>query len=225
MGLAVPRKYDAPRRIEQAEATRLAIIDAAAQLFEERGYGATTMAAIASQARVSAKSVYTHGDKAHLLVLALDRKLLGDADAGLVGDRPSGDVDLGGGDAVEAARRGAASAAPALFRMYRLYRAFEQAAAVDEDIAPVWQDYEKRRREDFRRVVLTFQKHAPLPEGLDTQLAADTLWSLVGWHPVSLLVEQRSWGEAQVTRWVEDVFVAVLVGPQFRKTSRSRRSS
>ena len=221
----MPRKYDAPRRMEQAEATRLAIIDAAAELFEERGYGATTMADIASQARVSAKSVYTHGDKAHLLILAMDRKLLGDADAGVLGDRPAGQVDLGRGDATDAARRAAENAAPSLFRMYRIYRAFEQAAAVDDEIAPVWQDYEKRRREDVRRVVLAFQKHSALPEGLDTQLAADTLWALVGWHPVSMLVEQRSWSEAQVTRWVEDMYVAILVGPQFRKASRKRRLS
>lgn len=221
----MPRKYDAPRRVEQAQATRLAIIDAAAELFEENGYGATTMAAIAAQARVSPKSVFTHGDKAHLLILAMDRRLLGDVDAGIVGDRPTGALDLGSGDPVEAARQGAQHAAPALFRMYRLYRAFEQAAAVDEEIAPVWQDFEKRRREDVKRVVVAYQKHAPLPEGLDTQLAADTLWGLVSWHPVSLLVEQRSWSEAQVTRWVEDMFVAILVGPQFRKTSRKRRAS
>ena len=31
------------------------------------------------------------------------------------------------------------------------------------------------------------------------------------WHPVALLVEQRGWGE-EVRRWIEDVFVAVLLG-------------
>lgn len=221
----MPRKYDAPRRVEQASATRLAIIDAAAELFAERGYGATTMAAIAELARVSPKSVYSLGDKAHMLILALDRVMLGDADAGALGERARGGADLGGADVdpVDAAISGASVAAPGLYRMYRLYRAFEQAAAVDEEIAPVWDDFEKRRRADVRRVVRSFEKVSPLPDGLDSQLAVDTLWASVGWHPVSLLVEQRGWSEAQVSRWVEDMFVAVLVGPRFRKTSANKR--
>ena len=79
-----PRKYESPRRLERANATRAAIIDAAARLFAERGYGATTMAAIAAEARVSAKSVYALGDKAQLLILALDRAIAGDDDTPLL---------------------------------------------------------------------------------------------------------------------------------------------
>ena len=47
-----PSPYNAPRRAEQAAATRSAIIDAAGRLFAERGYAGTTMAAIAAEARV-----------------------------------------------------------------------------------------------------------------------------------------------------------------------------
>jgi AcrR family transcriptional regulator len=52
------RPYDSPRRREQAAATRLAILDAAQRLFERDGYAATTMAAIAAEARVALKTVY-----------------------------------------------------------------------------------------------------------------------------------------------------------------------
>ena len=41
-----PRRYDAPRRREQAAATRELILDAAQALFERDGYAATSMAAI-----------------------------------------------------------------------------------------------------------------------------------------------------------------------------------
>src|SRR5215212_9319859 len=52
------RPYDSPRRREQAAATRLEILEAAQRLFEEQGYAATTMAAIAAEAGVALKTVY-----------------------------------------------------------------------------------------------------------------------------------------------------------------------
>ena len=52
------RRYDSPRRREQAAATRRQILDAAQELFEERGYVATSMAAIATEAGVASKTVY-----------------------------------------------------------------------------------------------------------------------------------------------------------------------
>src|SRR4051812_825830 len=52
------RRYDSPRRREQAAATRLEILDAAERLFVRDGYAATTMAAIARESRVSLKTVY-----------------------------------------------------------------------------------------------------------------------------------------------------------------------
>src|SRR4051812_30912771 len=52
------RRYDSARRRAQAEATRNDILDAAQRLFEELGYAATTMQAIAAEAGVALKTVY-----------------------------------------------------------------------------------------------------------------------------------------------------------------------
>src|SRR4030081_1441666 len=52
------RRYESPRRREQAAETRRQILGAAQRLFEERGYAATTMAAIAGEAGVALKTVY-----------------------------------------------------------------------------------------------------------------------------------------------------------------------
>ncbi len=52
------RRYQSPRRREQAAATRLHILHAAQRLFEQHGYPATTMAAIAAEAGVALKTVY-----------------------------------------------------------------------------------------------------------------------------------------------------------------------
>ena len=52
------RSYTSPVRADQARQTRKRIVDAGAALFAERGYGATTIDAIAEAAGVSRKTVF-----------------------------------------------------------------------------------------------------------------------------------------------------------------------
>ena len=125
------RRYRAPRRAEQAAATRAAIIDAAGALFVERGFAATTMAAIAERARVTAKSVYSLADKAHLLLLVVDRAIVGDDVPEALLDRPGVRAMLDGPDAAAVIDAAAGQGAPMLIRLYPVYRVFEQAAAAD----------------------------------------------------------------------------------------------
>src|SRR5215467_8999128 len=75
------RRYESPRRREQAEQTRREIIRAAQWLFEEQGYAATTMAAVASAAGVALKTVYLAFDtKSGLLRTVWDVLLRGEDD-------------------------------------------------------------------------------------------------------------------------------------------------
>ena len=81
------RRYNSPRRQEQAAATRRSILDAAAQrLFERQGYAATTMEAIATEAGVALKTVYVVFEtKSGLLRALWDLRLKGDEDDAAVG--------------------------------------------------------------------------------------------------------------------------------------------
>src|SRR3954452_2860116 len=57
------------RRQRQAEATKMEILFAARQLFAERGYAATSMAAIAESAGAAVQTIYDRvGSKAAVLV-------------------------------------------------------------------------------------------------------------------------------------------------------------
>src|SRR4051812_11217164 len=79
MSTPVKRPYSSTLRAAQARATRRAIVDAAARLFIELGYGATTVDAIAEAAGVSRKTVFTSvGGKADALKLAIDWAVTGD---------------------------------------------------------------------------------------------------------------------------------------------------
>jgi AcrR family transcriptional regulator len=62
------RKYNSPLRADQARQTRTRILDAAYRLFADRGYAATTIAAVADEAGVSPETIYlTLGGKRGLL--------------------------------------------------------------------------------------------------------------------------------------------------------------
>ena len=52
------RSYTSQLRADQAIQTRRRIVDAAAELFAERGYAATTIDAVAAAAGVSRKTVF-----------------------------------------------------------------------------------------------------------------------------------------------------------------------
>src|SRR5947209_6427527 len=75
------RRYDASRRLAAAQQTRQAILAAARQLFLERGYALTTMAAIAAAAGVSHETVYAaFGPKPALLQYLIEIALSGTAE-------------------------------------------------------------------------------------------------------------------------------------------------
>ena len=83
------RPYRSSLREGQARATRRAIVEAGSALFVERGFAGTTVDAIAAQAGVSRKTVFTSvGGKVGLLKLAIDWALTGDDEPVVLDDRP-----------------------------------------------------------------------------------------------------------------------------------------
>src|SRR5436190_12428506 len=79
MAVTGKRRYDSSRRRAQAAATRRDILADAQRLFERDGYVATTMEAIAAEAGVALKTVYSaFSTKAGLLRALWDVLLKGD---------------------------------------------------------------------------------------------------------------------------------------------------
>src|SRR5260370_32162154 len=88
-GPEVKRPYQSSLRGAQAEATREDVIAAAARLFAEKGYAATSIEEIAAAAGVSRTTVFTSvGGKAKLLKTALDVAIVGDDEPISLPDRP-----------------------------------------------------------------------------------------------------------------------------------------
>lgn len=71
------RTYTSELRQQQAEATRVRVLEAAAELFAAEGYTRTTLAKIAAEAGVSAETVQGQGPKAALLMAAIEHIAFG----------------------------------------------------------------------------------------------------------------------------------------------------
>src|SRR5947199_8202880 len=73
------RSYDASRRQERARRSRATIIESAERLFLRDGYSATTVAAIAAEAGISADTIYkSFGGKPGLIRAIRARALEGE---------------------------------------------------------------------------------------------------------------------------------------------------
>src|SRR5713226_5759145 len=82
------RRYESPHRRAQAADTRRQILEGAQRLFEQQGFAATTMAAIAAEAGVALKTVYVAFETKSGVLRALWNLLLrGDEDDAPVAER------------------------------------------------------------------------------------------------------------------------------------------
>jgi AcrR family transcriptional regulator len=205
------RRYESPRRREQADATRAEILRAGARLFETQGYAATTMGAVAAGAGVSLKTVYLAFETKSGIVRAL-------WDVGLRGERDVAVADLDWyrrvldePDPARALRLNAANSRRVKERLGGLQWVIRTAAPLDEDIAALWRHIQTDFHANQRVVVESLAGRDALRPDLDVARAADILWALNHpdvWH---LFVGERGWTPAEYERWFGDTAVAQLL--------------
>ena len=130
------RTYVSELRQQQAAATRERVVQAAAELFAEKGYGATTMPAIARRARVSTETVQNHGPKVQLLRAAIAATSFGGAPEASVGDTDLGRQLVAGIETPAAAAQvGAAVMATVNQGAHGVWMAFSEASRADPTLA------------------------------------------------------------------------------------------
>lgn len=198
------RRYESPRRREQAAATRREILGAAQRLFEENGYAATTMAAIAEEAGVALKTVYLAFETKSGLIRALwDTLLRGEPDIA-VAQQPWYLEVLQQPDPVRQLQLNARNSTVVKQRVANLLRVIRDGASSDPDVDALCQLINTDFFANQREIVRSLHKRKALRRGLDVTKAADILWTLIHpdvWH---LLVTARGWTPAQYERWLAD---------------------
>jgi len=208
------RRYDSPRRREQAAATRRIVLEAAQPLFEGQGYAATTMAAIAAAAGVSLKTVYVIFETKSGVLRALWNLLLrGDDDDVPVAERAWYREVVEEPDPERQLRLAAQGARRVKERAGALLGVIRSAAELDADIAALWERIQSEFHANQRVIVQSLHDRGALRPGLGVDRATDVLWTLNHPDVWLLLVGQRGWTPAQFEAWFADTTVAQLLAP------------
>jgi AcrR family transcriptional regulator len=220
---AVKRPYTSSLRTSQAQATRRAIVDAAASLFVERGYGGTSVDAIAAAAGVSRKTVFTSvGGKLETLKLALDWAIAGDDDPIPVLERPHVQAAQREPDARRILRDFAANIVEVMGRTAALLRVLEAAAGIDAELRALNDDLRTQRQHGMSVLAALLDQRAALRPDLTVEEAADVLWLLNDSAPYHRFVVEQGWSPTRYAAWVADTLVALLVAPRYRPNPTGR---
>lgn len=197
------RPYRSEVRTRQARETRRAVVVAARDLFVARGYGGTTLDAVAAAAGVSRRTVVNAvGGKAALLSLAWDQTLVGDDEPVAMAERPAVQAIEACTDPAEAIRLWAAMMAEVLARAAPLARVVELAADVDADAAALVARGDAERLAGAR----AFARHLAAIGGLGVpeHRAADAFWALNDGTLYRRLTLERGWSSADFTAWLAE---------------------
>jgi AcrR family transcriptional regulator len=206
----VKRRYDASKRREAAAHTRQAILDAALELFTDRGYAATPMTAIATRAGVALDTVYAAvGRKAELARLLIETAISGGSQAVPAEERDYVQAIRAAGDAetriaiYASAMRGIAG------RLAPVLSIIEQAGSAEPELAALWRQISERRAANMRRFVADLAAVAELR--VDPDDAADIVWATNAPELYQLLVSQRGWSPDRYERFLADTWRRLLL--------------
>ncbi len=206
------RSYDSPRRREQAAATRRDILSAAQRLFEEQGYSATTMAAIAKEAGVVPKTVYATFETKSGVLRGLWNLLLRGDDADVpVMDRAWYRQVMEEPDPERQLQLNARNARVVKTRIAGVLKVIRHAAELDAESAELWARIQSDFYDNQGAIVQSLSAKGALQPGLDAARGSDILWTLN--HPDlwQLLVGERGWTPGQWEAWFAETSRAQLL--------------
>ena len=197
----VPRAYRSELRARQAKETRARIVAASARLFASLGYQATTIAAIAREAGVSAETVKTTASKAELLIAAFEVTFSGSEGAATLTDTEVAQDVLDLPDAVflDAVLTQITTANA---RGHALWTVLLGAALSDPVVDSALRGILERRRADYRLLVAEIERRGLAPRLDDADAVADALSFLLSPESYQQLVAQSGWTADRYAAWL-----------------------
>jgi AcrR family transcriptional regulator len=205
------RPYRSEVRLEQAERTRERVLDAAAGLFQERGYEGASVAAIARAAGVSDETVYAgFGTKRALLGELVQRAVRG-GDPRPVPEQDEPRALAAETDQREQLRRFAGDIARRLERAGPLAAVVAGAARSEPELADLLARLHDTRRRNLGTLVDALAANGPL--ALPRADALDTVWALTSPELHQLLVRVRRWKRRRYADWLAATLAQVLLPP------------
>jgi AcrR family transcriptional regulator len=213
------RRYNATRRQAQAAQTRQDILAAAHQLFLERGYAGTTLAAIATAAGVVVETIYrAYGSKAELFKAVVGAAVAGGPDRAQVPveRRPVIAALIAETDPYRQLELYAATQPGIHARAGPLLRVLVGAASTDPELAGLWAQIEDERLNGQGRLTQLLADREVLRPELSVKEARDLLWTLSSLAVHDLLVVQRGWSPERYRDWLAATLARTLLSDNQR---------
>ena len=211
MAERVKRHYASAVRAGQVRATRRAVVEAARELFVRQGWTATSIEQVAEAAGVSRATVFTVGGKPELLKLAYDTAIGGDDEDVAMADRPAVRELLAAPDLDALVAGYVELVVAAGVRVAGIYVALRAAADADERVRALFADVQAQRLTGATGFVATVTARGWLRPGLDPEVAADVLWTLLDPGLHAALVHDRGWPPERFAAWWERTLRAQLL--------------
>ena len=206
------RPYDNAGRQTQSEETRRRILAAARDLMVERGYRATTVAAIAGRAGVHVDTVYELVGRKPVLLRELIERALSGTDAVVVAEeRGYVKAMRAEPDPARKLRIYARAVRQIQVRMAPLFLALRDASATEPDARRVWQEISERRAGNMRKLARDLAGAGGLRAGLSIDEAADVIWATNSSELYVLLTVERGWPPDRYERWLADTWCRLLL--------------
>jgi len=207
-----PRTYDATARQTQSAATRQRIVDAARALIIERGYRATTVAAIAADAGVNSDSVYQLvGRKPMVLRELIEQAISGTAHEVFAEERAHVKAFRAEPDPAKKLAIYARAVCQTHIRMAPLFLALRDASSTEPEAQEVWLEISQRRAANMRKLAKDLQDAGGLRRGLSIDQAADIVWATNSAELFVLLTIERGWSVKRFERWLADSWCRLLL--------------
>jgi len=191
---------------------RRAVIDAARNLFLERGYGATTIDAISAGSDVPPATVYRlFSSKRGILKALLDVSIVGDDDQVPMAERPHVQSLLADPDPKNTVANFVNVAAEVNARTAAIYRILTSAAASDGDAATLLDELTRQRQQGQGLVARALARRRALRPALGERDAGDIIHALVSPEVYRLLVVDRGWPPERYKTWLTETLVSQLL--------------
>lgn len=210
------RPYVSSLRDSQARQTRRQIVSAAGRLFARHGFAATTVDAIAEDAGVSRKTVFSAvGNKVALLKLAYDQAMAGDDELISMIDRAGLQAVMAEPDPYRQLELYAGFVTDAGSRIGALWLALRGAAEVDPEARALYQRWEAERLEAMRTgPVPVLVAKGVLRRDVTPDQAAAILWVHNDPALHQHLVVQAGWSPQRFRDWLAEALITQLLVPE-----------
>jgi AcrR family transcriptional regulator len=201
---------------------RRAVVDAARDLFLERGYVATTIDAISDRSDVPAPTVYRlFSSKLGILHALLDTSIAGDDQPMPMQQRPEVAALFAEADPDKLLAGFVGIAVAINARSNDIYRILSSASASDPAAAELFADLQRQRAMGQSRVARSLGRARALRPGLRERDAADIIHALMSPELYRLLVIDRGWPPDRYEQWLVNTLADQLTPKSARQARRS----